>query len=173
MITLIPSPTWQPAAVRVLPIVAPANLRTRGLVPEIITLSWAPKSSADHFDFSLDLSAILDATGDHIAAIEHVEIPVASGLPTQLAVLCSSIVNGLACIMLGGGAPGETDEIVVYVVTQQGRRLAPRILLTITTETDASIPTPAPTMSGGVPVPPNAIRLPGGLILTDDNGNLS
>lgn len=170
MIAPIPSPTWQPAAARVIPISPPANLRTRGLVPEIVTLSWAPKSSADHFDFSLDLSGILDATGDHVAAIERVEIPTASGLPTQLTVLWSSIVNGLACIMLGGGAPGETDEIVVYVVTQQGRRLAPRILLAITTETDASTPTPAPTLPDGTPVPPNAIRLPSGKILTDDNG---
>lgn len=72
--------------------------------------------------------------------------------------------------MLGGGAPGKTNEIVVYVVTQQGRRLALCILLAITSETGASIPTPAPTMSGGVPGPPNATRLPSGLILTDDNG---
>lgn len=170
MIAPIPSPTWQPAAARVIPISAPANLRTRGLVPEIVTLSWAPKSSADHFDFSLDLSAILDATGDHIAAIERVDIPTASGDPTQLAVLWSSIVNGLACIMLGGGTPGEIEEIVVYVVTQQGRRLAPKVLLAITSETAATEPTPAPTMGNGIPVPPNAIRLPSGFILTDNNG---
>ncbi|MCG4261396.1 hypothetical protein K6W36_12550 [Acetobacter senegalensis] len=170
MIAPIPSPIWQPAAARVIPISAPANLRTRGLVPEIVTLSWAPKSSADHFDFSLDMSEILDATGDHIAFIERVDIPTASGDPTQLTVLWSSIVNGLACIMLGGGTPGETEEVIVYVVTQQGRRLAPKVLLAVTSETAATVPNPAPTMSSGVPVPPNAIQLPSVSILTDDNG---
>ncbi|MFT9064578.1 MAG: hypothetical protein ABF430_12310 [Acetobacter persici] len=166
----IPSPVWQPAASRVIPIAAPANLRTRGLVPEIVTLSWAPKSSADHFDFSLDLSAILDQTGDHLAAIEQVDIPTASGLPTELTVLWSSVVQGLACIMLGGGSPGEIEQIVVYVVTQQGRRLAPRVELAITAATDATTPTPAPTMPGDIPVPPNAIQLPDGTILTGPGG---
>lgn len=166
----IPSPIWQPAASRVIPIVAPANLRARGLVPEIVTLSWAPKSSADHFDFSLDLSAILSQTGDYLAAIERVEIPTASGLATQLTVLWSSVVQGLTCIMLGGGSPGITEQIVVYAVTQQGRRLAPRINLAITSETEATEPTPAPTMAGGIPVPPNAIQLPDGTVLTDPDG---
>lgn len=59
---------------------------------------------------------------------------------------------------------------MVYVVTQQGRRLAPRIELAITAETDATEPTPAPTMSGGIPVPPNAIQLPDGAILTGPGG---
>lgn len=166
----IPSPVWQPAASRVIPIAAPANLRTRGLVPEIVTLSWAPKSSADHFDFSLDLSEILSQTGDYLAAVERVEIPTASGLTTQLTVLWSSVVQGLACVMLAGGAPGVTEQIVVYVVTQHGRRLAPRIELAITNETDATVPTLPPIMSGGIPVQPNAIALPDGSILTDPNG---
>ncbi len=139
-------------------------------MPEIVTLSWAPKSSADHFDFSLDLSAILSQTGDYLAGIERVEIPTASDLPSQLAVLWSSVVQGLACIMLGGGTPGITEQIVVYVVTQQGRRLAPRIELAITSETDATEPTPPPSMDGGIPVPPNAIQLPDGTILTGPGG---
>lgn len=166
----IPSPIWQPACARIIPISPSANLRERGLVPSITVQSWAPKSAADHFDFSLTLSEILSDTEDYIARILRVDIPTASGSPTDLTVLWSSIVNGMACVMLGGGEPGTTQTIVVYALTQQGRRLATRIELAITTETDAVEPTPAPTLPSSVPVPPNAIQLLDEAILLDAAG---
>lgn len=161
----IPSPVWQPAASRVIPIVAPANLRTRGLVPEIVTLSWAPKSSADHFDFSLDLSEILSCTGDYVASVSA-SVPTATGSPTDLVPLWTSIVNGLACVFLGSGAPGTTQTVRVTVGTQQGRVITQDVALAISTYSVATPPIPPPTLADGTPVPPNAIRLPDGSILT-------
>lgn len=161
----IPSPIWQPAASRVIPIAAPANLRTRGLVPEIVTLSWAPKSSADRFDFSLDLSEILSCTGDYVASVSA-SVPTAAGSETDLAALWTSIVNGLACVFLGGGPPGSTQTVRVTVGTQQGRVITQDVALAINAY---SVATPAgqpPTLTDGTPIPPNAMRLPGGGVLT-------
>lgn len=165
----IPSPTWQPAAARVIPIAAPANLRTRGLVPEIVTLSWAPKSSAEQFDFSLDLSGMLECTGDYAASV-LASIPTATGMKTDLTVLWVSIVNGLACVFLGGGQPGTTQTVRVSITTQQGRVIVQDIQLAIDVFSEPATPQPVPTLPDGTPVPPNAIRLPDGSILTDDNG---
>ncbi|WP_456304458.1 phage fiber-tail adaptor protein [Acetobacter senegalensis] len=169
MIAPIPSPIWQPAAARVIPISAPANLRTRGLVPEIVTLSWAPKSSADNFDFSLDLSEILSCTADYIASVTA-RVTTATGSGSDLVVLWVSIVNGLACVFLGSGLPGTTQTVRVVVGTQQGRVIAQEVLLSINSYSQATSPQPVPTLPDGTPVPPNAIRLPDGSILTDDNG---
>ncbi|GLH29744.1 hypothetical protein WSS15_23940 [Acetobacter pasteurianus] len=160
----IPSPIWQPAASRVIPIAAPANLRTRGLVPEIVTLSWAPKSSADHFDFSLDLSEILSCTGDYVASVSA-SVPTATGVAADLAVLWTSIVNGLACVFLGGGEPGTTQTVSVEITTQQGRIISQDVLIAIASGV-ASTPNPVPTLADGTPVPPNAMRLPDKSILS-------
>ncbi|WP_215762177.1 hypothetical protein [Acetobacter sp. P1H12_c] len=161
----IPSPIWQPAASRVIPIAAPANLRTRGLVPEIVTLSWAPKSSADHFDFSLDLSEVLSCTGDYVASVSA-SVPTATGSATDLAVLWTSVVNGLACVFLGGGPPGTTQTVRVVVVTQQGRTVTQDVALSISSYSVATVATPPPALEDGTPIPPNAIQLPGGGILS-------
>lgn len=172
MIAPIPSPTWQPAAARVIPMVAPANLRTRGLVPEIVTLSWAPKSSAEQFDFSLDLTGILECTGDYAASV-LASIPTATGTATDLTVLWVSIVNGLACVFLGGGQPGTTQTVRVSVTTQQGRVIYQDILLAIDVFSEPAPAQPVPTLPDGTPVPPNAMRLPAALsILTDDQTGL-
>lgn len=161
----IPSPIWQPAASRVIPISAPANLRTRGLVPEIVTLSWAPKSSADHFDFSLDLSEVLSCTGDFVASVSA-SVPTATGSTDDLVALWTSIVNGLACVFLGSGPPGTTQTVRVTVGTQQGRVITQDVALAINLYSPATPPQPAPALTDGTPVPPNAMQLPGGGILT-------
>lgn len=161
----ISSPIWQPAASRVIPIAAPANLRTRGLVPEIVTLSWAPKSSADRFDFSLDMSEILSCTGDYVASVSA-SVPTATGSATDLAVLWTSIVNGLACVFLGGGQPGTVQTLQVSLTTQQGRVWSAPVSLAITNTLSASGPLAIPTLPDGTPVPPNAMQLPRGGILT-------
>lgn len=165
----IPSPIWQPAASRIIPIAAPANLRTRGLVPEIVTLSWAPKSSADQFDFSLDLSEILSCTGDYVASVSA-SVPTATGSTDDLVALWTSIVNGLACVFLGSGPPGTTQTVRVTVGTQQGRVITQGVALAINLYSPATPPQPAPALTDGTPVPPNAMRLPDESILTDSSG---
>lgn len=161
----IPSPVWQPAASRIIPITVPANLRLRGLVPEVVALSWVPKSSAEQFDFSLCAGDMLCDTGDYIAKVERVEIPTATGLDTDLTVLWSSVVNGMACVFLGGGQPGTTQTVIVYIRTQQGRHIPQEVLLAINGATSAMVPIPVPALTDGTPVPPNSMRLPDGNIL--------
>lgn len=152
-----------------IPIAAPANLRTRGLVPEIVTLSWAPKSSADNFDFSLDLSNILACTGDYISQVDA-SVPTSTGLPTDLTPLWASVVNGLACVFLGGGTPGTTQTVRVKVTTQQGRVVTQDVLLSIGTYSPATPPQSVPTLPDGTPVPPNAIQPSDGAILINRYG---
>ncbi|WP_456304270.1 phage fiber-tail adaptor protein [Acetobacter persici] len=138
-------------------------------MPEIVALSWAPKSSADRFDFSLDLSEILSCTGDYVASVSA-GVPTATGSATDLAVLWTSIVNGLACVFLGGGPPGTTQTVRVTVGTQQGRTISQDVALAISTYSTATSAGTVPTLPDGTPVPPNAIRLPNGSILTDNSG---
>ncbi|ANA12938.1 phage fiber-tail adaptor protein [Acetobacter oryzifermentans] len=169
MIAPVPSPIWQPACARTIAIPEPANLRARGLVASIISISWAPKSSSDNFDFSLDASGILCGTGDYIAQVEA-SVATSQGRPTDLAVSWCSVVNGLACVFLGGGEPGTTQTVSVEITTQQGRIISQDVLLAIVSGV-ASTPNPVPTLADGTPVPPNAMRDSDASILLDDNGN--
>lgn len=160
----IPSPIWQPACARTIAIPEATNLRARGLVASTILLSWAPKSSAENFDFSLDASEILCCTNDYIAHVSA-SVPTAQGVPTDLSVSWCSIVNGLACVFLGGGDPGTTQTVNIEITTQQGRVISQDVLIAIASGT-ISAPNPVPALSDGTPVPPNAIRLPDSSILS-------
>nr|WP_244284957.1 hypothetical protein [Acetobacter persici] len=97
-------------------------------------------------------------------------VPTATGSATDLAVLWTSIVNGLACVFLGGGPPGTTQTVRVTVGTQQGRTISQDVALAISTYSTATSAGTVPTLPDGTPVPPNAIRLPNGSILTDNSG---
>lgn len=165
----IPSPIWQPACARTIAIPEPTNLRARGLVASIIPLSWAPKSSAENFDFSLDASEILCCTNDYIAHVSA-SVPTAQGLPADLSVSWCSIVNGLACVFLGGGEPGTTQAVNVEITTQQGRVISQDVLIAIVSGL-ASTANPVPELTDGTPVPPNALRLPDNSILTLDRSH--
>lgn len=165
----IPSPIWQPACARTIAIPEPTNLRARGLVASIIPLSWAPKSSAENFDFSLDASGILCCTNDYIAHVSA-SVPTAQGLPADLSVSWCSIVNGLACVFLGGGEPGTTQTVNVEITTQQGRVISQDVLIAIVSGL-ASTANPVPELSDGTPIPPNAMQTPvDSEILLDDSG---
>lgn len=167
----IPSPIWQPACARTIAIPEATNLRARGLVASTILLSWAPKSSAENFDFSLDASKILCCTNDYISHVSA-SVLTAQGLPTDLSVSWCSIVNGLACVFLGGGDPGTTQTVNVKITTQQGRVILQDVLIAIANGT-ASAPNPVPTFPDGTPVPPNALRLPDNSILALDRSHTS
>ncbi len=158
MIAPIPSPIWQPACARTIVIPEPTNLRARGLVASVISVSWAPKSSAENFDFSLNTSEILCCTNDYIAHVAA-SVPTAQGLPTDLSVSWCSIVNGLACVFLGGGEPGTTQTVSVEITTQQGRVISQDVLIAIVSGL-ASAANPVPTLSDGTPIPQMPCRRP-------------
>lgn len=162
----IPSPIWQPAASRVIPIAAPANLRTRGLVPEIVVLSWAPKLSSENFDFSLCACEYLKGTGDYLASVS-VEI---TGPDNALVASWASIVNGMACVFLGSGTPGGLYSVNARCLTQQGRVIPANVALSIDRSGVSTPPQPVPTLPDGTGIAPNAVQIPDTSILTDDSG---
>lgn len=135
------SPNWCPAAARCIPLAVPAGLRLRGLVGQAVMLSWAPKSSADTLDFTLDPTDWLQGTGDYLAS-------VSAAVPT---------------------ATGQT--VMVRVTTQQGRRLCQPVSLAITATGAATVAATVPSLPDGTPVPPNALALSDVVILTTESGH--
>ncbi|WP_208729155.1 phage fiber-tail adaptor protein [Acetobacter oryzoeni] len=148
-----------------IPIAPPANLRARGLVPDVIIIAWAPKPSVDRFDFSLDLSAVLRCTGDY-AASASVSVPTATGSNDDLEVLWVTIVNGLVSVFLGSGPPDTMQTVRVTVTTQQGRVICQDVQLAISAGFSGATSGAVPVLPDGTPVPPNAMRAPSGTILT-------
>ncbi|WP_456304105.1 phage fiber-tail adaptor protein [Acetobacter pasteurianus] len=165
----IPFPIWQPAWAQTIVIPEPTNLRARGLVASIIPLSWAPKSSAKNFDFSLNASEILCCTNDYIFHVSA-SVLTAQGLPTDLSVSWCSIVDGLTCVLLGGGEPGTTQTVNVEITTQQGRVISQDVLIAIVSGV-ASIANPVTEFSDRNPVISNALRLPDNSILALDRSH--
>lgn len=169
MIAPLPSPNWQPAVARTIPLTLPPGLRLRGLVAEDVCLAWAPKSSGDNLDFALDPKNWLSGTGDYLSSVTA-DVLTATGAATDLTVLWVTLLHGTACIFLGGGVPGTVQQVRVAVTTRQGRRLVQSVLVSIVANAPAALPEPVPCLPDGTPVPPNAIALPGGAILTGPSG---
>ncbi|GAN69273.1 phage fiber-tail adaptor protein [Acetobacter orleanensis] len=165
----LPSPNWQPAAARTIPLTRPPGLRLRGLVAEEVCLAWAPKASGDNLDFTLDPQSWLCGTGDYLASVQA-DVLTATGTSTDLTVVWTTLLHGMACVFLGGGVPGTVQQVRVAVTTQQGRSLVQPIAVAILAEAPAAEPQPVPCLADGTPVPPNAIALPGGAILTGPSG---
>ncbi|MFS8367758.1 hypothetical protein ACJRO0_09735 [Acetobacter oryzifermentans] len=169
MIPSIPSIGWSPAPGRTL--LLPNMGQVRGTVISPPTqLVWPKKTSADNLDYSLDPSDWLDGTNDYLSFIESVEITTCLGEADDLSCLWSSVINGMACLMLGSGQPGTQQNINVKLLTQQGRRAAISILLPVSSALAATAPQETPILPNGTPIPPNAIQLPDGVILLADNG---
>ncbi|GAN63202.1 hypothetical protein AA0313_0909 [Acetobacter indonesiensis NRIC 0313] len=164
------SPNWCPAPARCIPLAVPAGLRLRGLVGQAVTLSWAPKSSADTLDFTLDPTDWLQGTGDYLASVSAT-VPTATGQTADLTVLWASLINGMACLFLGGGVPGTVQTVMVRVTTQQGRSLCQPVSLAITATGAATVAATVPTLPDGTPVPPNALALSDAVILTTESGH--
>jgi len=165
----LPSPNWQPSPVRTIAVPTATNLRARSLVPLSVAISWAPKSSADNLDFTLDPTAWLAETDDYLASVSAA-VPTATGLATDLTVSWATIIAGAAVLFLGGGAPGTSQTVDVTLTTRQARVLNLSIVVAITLASAATAPDAVPTLTTGVPVPPNALRLPNGNILTNASG---
>ncbi|MGO3518090.1 MAG: phage fiber-tail adaptor protein [Acetobacter cibinongensis] len=165
----LPSPGWQPAPERSVPLGLAPSLRVRGLLAESLSLSWCPKSSADTLDFSLDATAWLQDTTDYLASISAT-VSSATGLPTDLRVQWVSLVSGMACLFLAGGAPGTIQTVLVTLGTQQGRSLTQPVRIAILPDVPATQPPAPPQLPDGTPVPPNALALSSSVVLTADNG---
>lgn len=165
----LPSPGWQPAPERILPLGLAPSLRVRGLLAENLCLSWCPKSSADTLDFTLEATAWLRNTSDYLASISAT-VPSATGQPTDLHVQWASLVSGMACLFLAGGVPGSVQTVLVTLGTQQGRSLTQPVRLAIVPDVPASPPGESPHLPDGTPVPPNALALSSSVVLTADNG---
>lgn len=160
----IPSPIWQPAAQRIIPLVVMGNLRTRGVVPDVVARTLVPKSASDILDYYLDVSEWLKGTGDYLQSVS------VTSAGSNFDILCVTLVNGFACVIIGGGNPGIKYTFYITVFTQQGRKLTQPLSISILPGLTNTPAQPVPTLPDGTPVPPNAIRLPDGSILTDDNG---
>lgn len=163
------SPNWQAAPARTIPFTLPPGLRLRGLVAEELCLSWVPKASGDNLDFTLDPTGWLWGTGDYLASVKA-DVLTVTGAATDLAVLWTTVLHGMACIFLGGGIPDTVQQVQVAVTTQQGRSLVQTVSIAILADAPAALPQAVPRLTDGTPIPPNAITLPGGAILTDPSG---
>lgn len=169
MIAPLPSTGWQPAPARTLPVAVPASLRLRGLLGQTVALAWAPKASADTLDFTLDATEWLRGTGDYLASVAA-NVPTAAGQETDMRVLWATLVNGMACLFLSGGAPGTVQTVLVSVTTQQGRSLSQPVSVAIHSTSPATPAATAPSLPDGTAVPPNALALSNTVILTTESG---
>lgn len=168
MMSPILSPGWDPAAERLLSIPALGRLRGMGPTP-CPQLTLRPKYSPDNLDYILCPKQWLLGTTDYLTSISA-SVLTATGSTTDLKVSWCSIVSGQGVLFLGGGPPGTLQTIQVSLGTLYGRLWSAPIYLAISSTLAAASPKPVPTLPDGTPIPPNAIRLPDGSILTDDNG---
>lgn len=164
MISPILSPGWEPAAARMLSIPAPQRLRGLGPTPSP-QLTLQPKSSADNLDYGLCPQQWLAGTTDYVAHVAA-SVLTATGDQADLTISWVSLVSGTPVLFLGGGQPGTVQTLQVSLTTQQGRVWSAPVSLAITNTLSASGPLAVPTLSDGTPIPPNAMQLPGGGILT-------
>ncbi len=158
------SPGWEPAAERMLSMPAPQRLRGMGPTPSP-QLTLRPKSSADNLDYGLSPQQWLAGTTDYVASVSATVL-TGTGTATDLTVLMSFIVSGVPVLFLGGGEPGTVQTLQVTVRTQQGRIWSSPVSIAIYDTISATQPNIVPTLTDGTPIPPNAIRLPGGDILS-------
>ncbi|MBS1003156.1 phage fiber-tail adaptor protein [Acetobacter thailandicus] len=169
----ITSGRWSPSSARTIEAGAPVNLRARGLLAEITPLSLAPKNSGDVLDFSVDFSALFDSNTDALSKVCSVSIANKTNDPSELTILWTSIVNGLACVFLGGGITDTIRSLTVTAATRNGLTLSTTVELAIIGSDNC---TPClcdyQTLPDGTGIPPNAMVLPGGSILTKDVSNV-
>lgn len=133
-------------------------------------LAWPPKASADNLEYGLDCTAWLQEGGDTLGTISVQVTPdgMTVGWPTVMRDPVTSRVY--AVVYLGGGNAGETYTITFGLRTIQGRTKTETVSLSVNGLSEHCDTVNVPRLSDGTPVPPNAIRLPDGSILTDDNG---
>lgn len=137
--------------------------------------AWPSKSSADNLDYAIDCTKWLEACSDRLVSAQA-SIDGGDGALSILSNGWNSIMRGpttgrtYAVIWLGGGTPSALYTIHIVLGTASGRQIEQFLYLPINGISSSKAPRPVPTLPDGTPVPPNAIRLPDGSILTDDNG---
>ncbi len=166
------SPGWTASAARTVVLSAPSSATFRGISNASSLLVWPSMASADCLDFSLDVAAWLAETGDRLAGL-RVTYPTPV-TPTDLQVLWCTILSGQPVLFLSGGQPNTSFTIRILLITTAGRRHAEQVQIPISGDSLATVPALAPQLAlpaGGTrPIPPNALVLPGGAILTDGTG---
>ncbi len=119
-------------------------------------LNWPTKDPNDVLDYQFDISpALIGNEGDSIATLDVLITPDNPGDLTLNEVQAD---GPSAVLWLSEGQAGTVYTITVLISTINGRALQRSILLPVLL---LSVP----------PVPPNAIDITAGVVLTDQNGN--
>ena len=119
-------------------------------------LNWPTKDPNDVLDYQLNISpALIGNEGDSIATLD---VTIAPGNPGDL-TLNQALADGPSAVLwLSGGQAGTVYTVTVVISTINGRALQRSVLLPVLF---LSVP----------PVPPNAVDIATGVVLTDQNGN--
>jgi hypothetical protein len=119
-------------------------------------LNWPTKDPGDILDYILDIGpAIVGNDGDGIATAE---VSLAPSNPGDLELQSTSADGSRIILWLAGGQAGTVYTITFLITTINKRSLQRSVLL--------------PVVLLSVPVvPPNAIVMTAGVMLTDQNGN--
>ena len=119
-------------------------------------LNWPTKDPGDILDYQLNIyQALIGNEGDLIATLD---VSITPADPGDLA-LNEAQVDGLSAVLwLSGGQAGTVYTVTIIVSTTNGRTLQRSVLLPVLL---LSVP----------PIPPNAIDVTAGVVLTDQNGN--
>jgi hypothetical protein len=119
-------------------------------------LNWPTKDPNDVLDYQLNISpALIGNEGDSIGTLDVFISPNNSG---DLTLNDAQADGPSAVLWLSGGQPGTVYTVTIMITTINGRALRRSILL--------------PVLLLSVPsVPPSAIDITAGVVLTDQNGN--
>jgi hypothetical protein len=119
-------------------------------------LNWPTKDPGDVLDYQFNISpALIGNEGD---SIETLDVAISPNNPGDLTLDLAQVDGPSAVLWLSGGQAGTVYTITVLISTVSGRALQRSILL--------------PVLLLSVPVvPPSAIDVSAGVVLTDQNGN--
>lgn len=147
---------WKPSTARtvVLDAFVPVPRGSAAVAPP--PLNWPAKDPGDVLDYQLDVApALVGNDGDMIVSLD---VAVAPAAPGDLVVNSIKADGALVVLWLAGGQAGTVYTVTISIGTASGRTLQRTVLL------------PVLTLSVS-PVPPNAIQISTGVVLTDQNGN--
>lgn len=169
--TVVAEVGWTLSAARTLTLSEQATAVVRSRSQAALPLIWPGMASADALDFAIDPTAWLTEIADELVSVTA-SVP-ALVLPTDLQLLWVTILQGMAVIFAAGGQPNTTVPVELVLTTAAGRRVAQLSHIVINGDSPA-MPAPAwPQLTvgtGTMGIPPNAIVLPNGKILTNAAG---
>jgi hypothetical protein len=119
-------------------------------------LNWPTKDPNDILDYQLNIApALVGNEGDSIATLD---VFISPDNPGDLTLNEAQADGPAAVLWLSGGQGGTVYTITIAISTTNGRTIQRSILLPVLL---LSVP----------PVPPDAIDVSAGVVLTDQNGN--